>query len=377
MDFRNLKKQYEVIKDKVDSRLLETIKKGQYIGGNEVQELERLLSDYVGTKHCISCGNGTDALVLALRALGIGTGDVVFVPDFTFFASAESISSVGATPYFVDVNEDTFNIDPERLIEAINICKAEGKNIKAVMTVDLYGLPAEYNKIENICNNHGLKLIEDGAQGFSGMLNDKIACSFGNVATTSFFPAKPLGCYGDGGAVFTNSDELASMVRSLAVHGKGKDKYDNERIGYNSRLDTIQASILIEKFKQLIDFEIGEVDKKARVYNEGLKDIVKIPFIPDGYRSAWAQYTITLKNEDERNGLSKFLKEKGIPTMVYYPKTMSGQTAFKNVEYDKNKLKVSEKLTKTVLSLPFSPYITDEEQNEVINSIKDYFNGRK
>lgn len=372
MEFRDLKKQYQVLKDKIDKRVLKVMEEGHYINGPEVKELEDMLKEYVGTKHCITCGNGTDALLLVLKAWDIKEGDAVFVPDFTFFASAEVVAQVGATPIFVDVDEDTFNIDPEKLEEAIIKVENEGKlKPRVVIAVDLFGLPADYIRIEPLCKKYGLKLLEDGAQGFSGRIGDRMACSFGDAATTSFFPAKPLGCYGDGGAIFCNDDETAKLVRSFAVHGKGEDKYDNVRIGYNSRLDTIQAAILIEKFNALKDYEFEEINKIADKYTEALKDVVKTPVIPEGFKSGWAQYIIKLSSKEERDSLQAKLKEAGIPTMVYYTKPMSEQTAFANLEYNKNKLEVSRKLSEIVLSLPLSPYLSKENQDLVSKNLKN------
>lgn len=371
MEFRDLKKQYEVLKDKIDLRVLDVMKNAHYIGGKEVTELSDMLKEYVGAKYCLTCANGTDALMLVLKAWGIKSGDVVFVPDFTFFSSAEVIALLGATPYFVDVDEKTFNLDPEKLEEAINIVKAEGKyNLGAVIAVDLFGLPADYEKIQRICSKHGLKLLEDGAQGFSGKIGDRLACSFGDASTTSFFPAKPLGCYGDGGAIFTNDEEVYKLMKSYAVHGKGDDKYDNVRIGYNSRLDTVQAAILIEKFKALKEYEFSDINKIAKRYTEMLKGVVETPEIPEGFTSAWAQYTIKLNSKEERDNLQKALKEMGIPTMIYYPKSMHMQSAFKDVDFMEEKLKTSTRLCDISLSLPISPYLTEEDQNKVVDGIK-------
>lgn len=371
MEFRDLKKQYEVLKDKIDLRVLDVMKNAHYIGGKEVTELSDMLKEYVGAKYCLTCANGTDALMLVLKAWGIKSGDVVFVPDFTFFSSAEVIALLGATPYFVDVDEKTFNLDPEKLEEAINIVKAEGKyNLGAVIAVDLFGLPADYEKIQRICSKHGLKLLEDGAQGFSGKIGDRLACSFGDASTTSFFPAKPLGCYGDGGAIFTNDEEVYKLMKSYAVHGKGDDKYDNVRIGYNSRLDTVQAAILIEKFKALKEYEFSDINKIAKRYTEMLKGVVETPEIPEGFTSAWAQYTIKLNSKEERDNLQKDLKEMGIPTMIYYPKSMHMQSAFKDVDFMEEKLKTSTRLCDISLSLPISPYLTEEDQNKVVDGIK-------
>ena len=375
MEFRDLKKQYQVLKDKIDKRVLKVMEEGHYIGGPEVKELENMLKDYVGTKYCVTCGNGTDALLLVLKAWDVKEGDAVFVPDFTFFASAEVVAQVGATPVFVDVDEDTFNIDVDKLEAEIIRVKQEGKlNPKVVIAVDLFGLPADYIRLEPLCKKYGIKLLEDGAQGFSGRIGDRKACSFGDAATTSFFPAKPLGCYGDGGAIFCNDEETEKLVRSYAVHGKGAEKYDNVRIGYNSRLDTIQAAILIEKLNALIKYEFDDINKIAEKYTEKLKDVVKTPVIPEGYTSGWAQYTITLKSKEERDNLQAKLKENGIPTMVYYPKPMHKQTAFETIVIDEEKVKVSTKLCEQVLSLPLSPYLDDINIAKVTSCLIEFIN---
>ena len=373
MQFRDLNKQYQTLKPEIDKALLDTVASGAFIMGKPVKELEASLAEYVGVKHCISCGNGTDALTLALKTWNIGTGDAVFVSDFTFFASAEVISLQGATPVFVDVEANTFNMDPECLRKVIETTIKDEQFVpRAIITVDLFGLPANYQAIREIADQYDLLTLEDGAQGFGGSINGKRACSFGDISTTSFFPAKPLGCYGDGGAVFTNNDQWATIMDSLRVHGKGSFKYDNVRIGVNSRLDTIQAAILLPKFEAFKAFELDRVNEAARLYSEKLNGIVKIPFIPEGYYSSWAQYTITLRNREERDGLQAFLKEKGIPSMVYYPTSMHAQTAFANLGYEKEICSVSRMLSDKVLSLPMHPYITAQEVDLVCKVIRKF-----
>ena len=373
MQFRDLKKQYQVLKTDMDQAMLDAVASGAFIMGKQVKELEASLAEYVGVKHCISCANGTDALTLALKTWNIGAGDAVFVPDFTFFASAEVISLEGATPVFVDVDADTFNMDVKSLKEAVEITVLEGKlTPKVIITVDLFGLPANYPEIREIADNYGLRILEDGAQGFGGEINGKRACSFGDISTTSFFPAKPLGCYGDGGAVFTDNDEWATILDSLRVHGKGSFKYDNVRIGVNSRLDTLQAAILNVKFNAFKAYEVADINKAADLYTEKLKGVVKTPIIPEGFYSSWAQYTITLANREQRDGLQNFLKEQGIPTMVYYPKPMHEQTAYKALGYGEGACPVTEHLCETVLSLPIHPYITEEDVQLVCEKIKEY-----
>ncbi len=373
MQFRDLKKQYEVLKDKIDSAAVQVMTDANFISGKQVTELEDALAKYVGVKHCITCANGTDALSLALEAWNIGPGDAVFVPDFTFFASGETVAFEGATPIFVDILEDTFNMDPNSLEEAIRVVKEEGKlTPKAVVTVDLFGQPADYDRIIPIVKANNLLLLEDGAQGFGGNIRGKRACSFGDIATTSFFPAKPLGCYGDGGAIFTDNDEWAALIRSLRIHGKGSDKYDNVRIGMNSRLDTIQAAILQVKLDAFKEYELDDVNKVAKRYSEGLSSIVKTPSVPEGFLSSWAQYSILLKDKTERDSLQAYLKEQGIPTMIYYPKPMHEQKAFLDMDIIKTDLSVTNSACDRVLGLPIHPYMTEADQNMVVNGIKSF-----
>lgn len=371
MQFRDLKTQYQVLKSDIDAAMIKVATNCNFISGAEVTQLEKELAEYVGVKHCVTCANGTDALSIAMMAWGIKEGDAVFVPDFTFFASGEIVSHCGATPIFVDVDLDTFNIDCNSLENAIKKVIEEGKlTPKVVIAVDLFGLPADFDKVRTIADKYGLLVLEDGAQGFGGQINGKRACSFGDISTTSFFPAKPLGCYGDGGAVFTDDDELAALMRSICVHGKGSMKYDNVRIGLNSRLDTMQAAILSVKLKAFADYEVADVNKVAARYTELLKGVVKTPVVPEGFYSSWAQYTLQLENREKRDALQAALKEKGIPTMVYYPKPMHEQKAFGiegNYEFD---CANTEKLCGTVLSLPMHPYLKEEEILEVVNAVK-------
>ncbi len=373
MNFRDLVKQYNVLKPDIDKAMIDTAASGGYIMGKAVKELEASLREYVGVKHCISCANGTDALTLALKAWGIGAGDAVFVPDFTFFASAEVVSLEGATPVFIDIDEDTFNIDVKSLEKAIEKTIKEGKlTPRVIITVDLFGLPADYYAVKKIADKYKLLILEDGAQGFGGKIGERMACSLGDISTTSFFPAKPLGCYGDGGAVFTNNDEWAKLLESYRVHGKGSFKYDNVRIGLNSRLDTIQAAILQVKFEAFKSYEVEDVNNAAALYTEKLKGIVKTPVIPEGYYSSWAQYTIQLKDREQRDGLQAYLKEQGIPSMVYYPTPMHKQTAYKDLNYPANSNPVTQRLCSTVLSLPIHPYITEEDIEKVCEFVVSY-----
>lgn len=359
MQFIDLQAQYQHLKEKIDKRIADVLAHGKYIMGPEVQELEQKLAEYVGVKHAITCANGTDALSLTLMVLDIKEGDAVFCPTFTFFATAEVISFANATPVFVDSNEQTFNICPQDLEKQIQKVINEGKvKPKAIIAVDLFGLPANYPEIEAIAKKYDLKLIEDAAQGFGGSIayeNNKIrkAGSFGDIATTSFFPAKPLGCYGDGGAVFTNNDEYAYLLRSYRVHGKGSDKYDNVRIGMNSRLDTIQAAILLEKLAEFPQ-ELINRNKAATNYENELASIYKTPQVPEGYASSWAQYTLLA--EDRDHTMLQY-KEQGIPIVIYYGTCMHQQTAFSNLDYQKGDFPVAEKLCKQVFSLPMHPYL--------------------
>ena len=379
MQFRDLKKQYEVLKPQIDEAMIKVAGSAKYISGPEVKELEKQLSEYVGVKHCITCANGTDAISIALRAWGIGKGDAIFVPDFTFFSSGECPADEGATPFFVDVDQRTYNLDPVKLEEAILKVKEEGKyNAKAVVVVDLFGLPADFDAIRPICDKYGLLILEDGAQGFGGNIRGKRACSFGDIATTSFFPAKPLGCYGDGGAIFTDNDEWADLIRSICVHGKDTSnpndpnaKYNNVRLGMNSRLDTIQAAILLAKFKAFDEYELADINKAAGLYTSLLKDAdLILPEIPEGYYSSWAQYTIQLPNGIERSKVQSKLKDAGIPSMVYYAKPMHLQGAFRGTDSEKSDCLVTEKLCNTVLSLPIDPYKTEEDVLTVVNELK-------
>lgn len=380
MQFRDLPKQYEVLKPQIDEAMIKVASSAKFISGPEVRELESKLAEYVGVKHCITCANGTDAISIAMRVWGIGKGDVVFVPDFTFFSSGECPADEGATPIFVDVDQRTFNIDPLKLEEAIVRVISEGKyNAKAVVVVDLFGLPADFVSIRKICDKYGLLLLEDGAQGFGGSIDGKKACSFGDIATTSFFPAKPLGCYGDGGAIFTDNDEWADLIKSICVHGKDTSnpndpnaKYNNIRLGKNSRLDTIQAAILIPKFKAFVDYELNDINKVADLYTSKLADTdLVLPLIPDNFYSSWAQYTVQIPENIDRSKIQAELKDAGIPSMVYYAKPMHRQGAFAGTDSEKADCAVTEKLCRTVLSLPIDPYKTENDIDLVVKVLKN------
>ncbi len=373
MQFRDLKYQYQVLKEDIDAAMLKVASDCNFISGKQVKELEEELAEYVGVKHCISCANGTDALSLAMMAWGIKEGDAVFVPDFTFFSTGEIVSFAGATPVFVDVDLDTYNISIDSLEKKIKDTIEEGKlTPRAVIPVDLFGLPADYDNVRKIADKYNLLVLEDGAQGFGGKIGERRACSFGDISTTSFFPAKPLGCYGDGGAVFTDDDDMAALLRSICVHGKGTMKYDNVRIGLNSRLDTLQAAILAVKLRAFNDYEVADINKVAERYTELLSDVVKTPVIPDGFYSSWAQYTIQLDSRKERDGLQAELKKNDIPSMVYYPKPMHKQQAFDGLLFNDKDYVNTIQLCDTVLSLPMHPYLTAEDMDTIVEVIKQY-----
>ena len=378
MEFRDLKKQYKVLKDQIDAGIAEVLSGARFISGPQVKELEQQLAEYVGVKHCITCANGTDAITLGLMAWGIGEGDAVFVPDFTFFSSGECPAYEGATPIYVDVERETFNMDPVKLEQAIKRVIADGHyHPRAVISVDLFGCPADYTRIRPICEKYGLYLLEDGAQGFGGAINGKRACAFGDISTTSFFPAKPLGCYGDGGAIFTDNDEWAALIRSLTIHGKnGSDKYDNIRIGMNSRLDTLQAAILLPKLEAFRRYEVADVNAVAVKYTARLEgSCLELPRNPENFVSSWAQYTVILPENIDRAALQAYMKNAGIPTMVYYPKPMHLQGAFTGTVSAVADCPVTEYLCSHVLSLPIHPYMQDEDIETVCNTLLGYVNG--
>ena len=382
MEFRDLKRQYNRLKSDIDASLAEVISSAYFISGSQVKVLEEQLASYVGVKHCISCGNGTDAISIALTAYGVGAGDAVFVPDFTFFSSGECPATCGATPVFVDVRRDTYNMDAKALEQEIKKVIAEGSLMpKAVVAVDLFGLPADYDAIIPVCEKYNLLLLEDGAQGFGGSMHGKQACAFGDISTTSFFPAKPLGCYGDGGAIFTNDDRIAELCRSIAVHGKDmahsdspNAKYNNVRLGMNSRLDTLQAAVLMPKFEAFKKYELDYVNKAAMLYTEQLKDVRKLalPVVPDGYYSSWAQYTVQLPDDTNREAVQAFLKSCGIPTMIYYIKPMHKQDAFAGTRSAVADCPNTERLCESVLCLPIHPYLEEDEILFVTDKMKEF-----
>jgi len=344
---------------------------GQYISGPEVKKLEAELAGHSGAKHAVGCSSGTDALVLPLMAMEVGAGDAVFVPSFTFAATAEAVALVGATPVFVDCLAATYNMDAGSLEAAIDMIKKEGKlRPVGVIAVGMFGQPADFGKIAPVAAKHGLWTMDDAAQSYGASLGNRRVGTLAKVTTTSFFPAKPLGCYGDGGAMFTDDDKIADILRSLLVHGKGTDKYDNVRIGMNGRLDTIQAAILLQKLK-IFDEEIALRDKVYKRYNAGLKEVAGVPSIIDGGTSVWAQYTITVPNRD---AVAAKLKAAGVPTAIYYPKPLHQQTAYKHYPVAPGGLPVSDDLAGKVLSLPMHPYLDAATQDRIIAAVKAALN---
>ncbi|MBI65756.1 MAG: aminotransferase DegT [Candidatus Marinimicrobia bacterium] len=370
MKFIDLHSQYKKIKSNIDRDILSILDKGDFILGEKVYTLEKKLAKYANVKECITCASGTDALLIPLIANNISFGDAVFTTNFSFFATSEVISHIGATPVFVDVDKQTFNISPDLLEIEIKRVIKEGKlKPKAIIAVDLFGQLANYKKIKKIADKFDLFLIEDAAQSFGASFKGMKSCSFGDVAATSFYPAKPLGCYGDGGAIFTNNEELADIYRSIRVHGQGKDKYDNVRIGLNSRLDTIQAAVLLNKL-EIFDNEIESRNNIADYYSEKLNDYVVIPFIDENNISSWAQYSILVNNEKERNGLIQYLNSKNIPTAIFYKKPFNKLDVYSNL--NNNSFYISDKLSKIILSIPMHPYMKRNEQNLIIDSIIEY-----
>lgn len=368
MQFIDLAAQQARLREKIDARIAAVLDHGAYIMGAEVRELEKKLADFCGATHCVSCANGTDALQLVLMALGLRTGDAVFVPSFTFASTAEVVPCMGATPVFVDIDSATYNMDSGSFLRAIAHAKQLGLRPAAVIPVDLFGLPADYEALQAIADEESMVVIGDSAQGWGGTINGRMTGTFGSVTTTSFFPAKPLGCYGDGGAVFTDDANLAAHLDSLRVHGKGTEKYDNIRIGMNSRLDTLQAAILLEKLAIYAE-EIEARNAVAERYTAALHNHFTTPFVPAGYRSIWAQYTIKAKNANAREAVMNALKDQGIPTAIYYPRPLHEQTAFKSFPTDPEGLPNSTNAAQCVFSLPMHPYLNAESIERVCEAI--------
>lgn len=371
MQFIDLRAQFERIEKDVSERVHAVLSSQKYIMGPENIELEAQLAEFTGVRHVLACSSGTDALVIPLMAYNLTAEDAVFVPSFTFFASAESITLAGGTPVFVDCDPLTFNISPEQLRAAIERTKAEGVlNPRGIVAVDLFGCPADYESLGAIARAEGLFLLEDTAQGFGGEYEGKRAGGFGDVAATSFFPAKPLGCYGDGGAIFTDSDELAEACKSIRVHGQGSDKYDNVRIGVNGRMDTIQSAVVLSKLA-IFEDEIAARNRVAKAYTDRLSDVVTTPFIPEACLSVWAQYTLVVESDAVRRRLIQALKDKGIPTAIYYPIPIHLSTAYRSLGYAEGDLPVCEDLSTRVFSLPMHPYLSDEDIETVTSTIRE------
>ncbi|MBG53931.1 MAG: DegT/DnrJ/EryC1/StrS family aminotransferase [Parvibaculaceae bacterium] len=366
IQFIDLAAQQAKIRDKIDAGIARVLDHGQYIMGPEVREFEAQLAGFTGAEHAFGCANGTDALAVVLMAWGVGPGHAVFVPSFTYVASAEVAGMLGATPFFVDVHEDTFNIDPESFEKAIGEAKALGLEATAVVPVDLFGQPADVPAIQRIADANGVKVLVDAAQSFGATLHNKRVGTWGHATTTSFFPAKPLGCYGDGGAIFTNDAELGKVIDSIRLHGKGREKYDNVRIGMNSRLDTLQAAILKEKLA-IFPEEVIARDRVAARYTAALKDVARTPKLIDGATSVWAQYTLIV---DDRDAVQAKCKEAGVPTMVYYPVALSQQTGYKHYPGVSGGTPVSDSLSGRVLSLPMHPYLTEDDQDMIIETVR-------
>ncbi|MEF2146583.1 MAG: DegT/DnrJ/EryC1/StrS family aminotransferase [Desulfovibrionaceae bacterium] len=363
--FIDLKTQFARIQDEVNQNIQNVLAHGQYIMGPELREFEQKAATFAGTKHALSCGSGTDALMLALMALGIGPGHAVFTSPFTFMATAETIALVGATPVFVDIDPATYNMDPAKLDAAIHdlaIARPE-LQARAVMPVDLFGLPADYDAILKIARDNGLKVIVDGAQSFGATYKGTRTAALGDVACTSFFPAKPLGCYGDGGMCFTDSDEIQGVMHSLRVHGQSaEDKYENVRIGLNARMDTLQAAIMLPKLA-IFSEEIELRNKVAARYNEKLENSgLILPVIPDGMTSVWAQYSVQARDTAHRSALQAALQAEGIPTAIYYPKPLHLQGAYANLGYGQGDMPVSEAAGARIFSLPMHPYLSEADQ---------------
>ena len=366
--FIDLAAQQARIRGKLDAAVKQVLDDGAYIMGPQVKQFEKEIAGFCGVKHALGCANGTDALELALMALGVGEGDAVFVPSFTFAATAEVVPGLRATPFFVDIDAETYNLDVISLKRCIADARERGLRPAVVIPVDLFGLPADMPAIQKVADEAGLKVICDSAQGFGGTINGKMTGSFGDIATTSFFPAKPLGCYGDGGAIFTDSDELAALIDSYRVHGKGSDKYDNIRIGMNSRLDTMQAAILSVKLSVYAE-EIKARDKIAARYSELLANHVGVPTVPEGYGSVWAQYTIRLSGRDQRAKVQAELARQGIPTAIYYPNPLHVQTAYNMFPADPAGMPNTDDAAARVLSLPMHPYLEPATQDEIVQAI--------
>ena len=382
MQFIDLAAQQERIRERIEANIAAVLDHGKYIMGPEIQSLEEKLAQYVGVKHAISCASGTDALLLALMAYEIGPGDAIFTTPFTFIATGEVISLLGATPVFVDIDSQTFNMDPSKLEPAIQAILDNAANDPAIarsgislvprgiIAVDLFGLPADYDSLNAIAGQHGLFVLEDAAQSFGAGYKGKKACNLTQIGCTSFFPAKPLGCYGDGGMCFTDNENLYETIQSLRVHGKGTHKYDNVRIGMNGRMDTLQAAVLLAKF-DIFPEEVELRQQVARRYSRLLNQQAEVqaPMVPQEMISAWAQYSVLAKDETHRTQLQAKLKDAGIPTAIYYPKPLHLQTAFKFLGYEEGDFPISEDFSSRIFSLPMHPYLSNSDQEIIAKNL--------
>ncbi len=367
MQLIDLKAQQSRIRPELEAAIMRVLDHGAYIMGPEVGALEEALAEFCGARHCISCASGTDALLIALMAFGVGSGDAVICPSFTFTATPEVIALIGATPVFADVDAATFNLDATSVRSAIATARQRGLKPKAIIAVDLFGLPADYQTLEALAAEHELQVLSDAAQSFGAASGGRKVGTFGHATATSFFPAKPLGCYGDGGAIFTEHDGLAAVMRSIRLHGKGGDKYDIVRVGINGRLDTLQAAVLLEKLKLFPD-EIAKRQQIAERYTQRLKAVVAIPQLPDRAQSVWAQYTIRLR-ADQRDQVAARLKHEGIPTAVYYPRPLHAQLAYRECPVANAGVPISELLAGEVLSLPMHPYLSTGDLDRVSEAL--------
>ena len=368
MQFIDLKKQYKILEQEIKNNINTVLEHGQFIMGPEVSKLEQDLSNFTGSKYCLSCSSGTDALLIALMSKGVSAGDYIITTPFTYIATAEVINLLGARPVFVDIDSKTFNIDPDQVNNAIAGMHNKGLKIKGIIPVNLFGLPANYDEIYKIVSKHDMFVLEDAAQSFGAKYKDKISGSLGDISATSFFPAKPLGCYGDGGAIFTDNKDEYDIMESIRIHGKGKDKYDCDRIGLNGRLDSMQAAILLPKLK-IYNQEIESRQEVANNYSEILSEYVQTPFIPKDYVSVWAQYSIVLESSKKRDGIMNALKEEGIPSMIYYKIPLHLQKTFDMLGYNKGDFPVSETISDRIMSLPMHPYLEKSEIDKICKII--------
>jgi len=376
MQFIDLAAQQARLRAPIEAAIARVLAHGQYVMGPEVRELEQKLAAFCGARHALACANGTDALMLGLMALGLKPGAAVICPAFTFAATAEAPAFFGAKPLFADIDPATFNLDVESARRALRAARDDGLDVAGVISVDLFGLPADYDAIERFCEEEGLWLLADAAQSFGATWKGRRAGAIGRIAATSFYPAKPLGCYGDGGAVFTGADDLAALIESLRVHGKGENQYDIVRVGMNSRLDTLQAAILLAKL-DAYEAEIVARDAAAARYADALADLagVAAPVVPDGARSVWAQYTVRFETHDLRERARETLKAAGVPSVVYYPSPLHVQRAYADAPRDPEGLPAAEAACRTALSLPMHADLSPEDQDRVLDALRTAVSG--